>query len=303
MPEAASAGAQPLWQPSPERVATANLTAFAAQMAKAHGVNLADFGSCGAGRSIIPSAFWTAVWDVLRRDRRDARQARAGDADQMPGARFFPRGEAQLRARTCCAGTTTTPALVFWGEDKVKRRVSWAELHAEVSRLAAGARGGGRRVRATASPAIMPNMPEAIVAMLAAASLGAVWSSCSPDFGVQGVFDRFGQIEPKVLFAVDGYHYNGKTHRLPRQAARDRAAPADARARSWSCPMPAAKPVARRPRERGAAVGLHSRRTRRGPIDFARCRSTIRSTSSTRRARPACRNASCTAPAARCSST
>src|SRR5439155_13315312 len=102
-----------------------------------------------------------------------------------------------------------SPAMLLWGEDKVKRGVSWAELHAAVSRLqqalaAAGVGAGGRVA------GYLPNMPEAVIAMLAAASLGAVWSSCSPDFGVQGVLDRFGQIEPKVLFAVDGYWYNGK---------------------------------------------------------------------------------------------
>jgi acetoacetyl-CoA synthetase len=100
--------------------------------------------------------------------------------------------------------------MVFWGEDKVKRRLSWAEVRAAVARLAAALKadgvGPGDRVAA-----YLPNMPETVIGMLAATSLGAVWSSCSPDFGIQGVLDRFGQIEPTVLIAVEGYYYAGKT--------------------------------------------------------------------------------------------
>jgi acetoacetyl-CoA synthetase len=101
-------------------------------------------------------------------------------------------------------------ALVFWGEDQVKRRMSWDELRGQVARTAEALRASGVGVGDRVA-AILPNMPEAIVGVLAAASIGAVWSSCSPDFGVQGILDRFGQIEPKVLIAVDGYYYNGKT--------------------------------------------------------------------------------------------
>ncbi|HXM70353.1 MAG TPA: acetoacetate--CoA ligase, partial [Thermoanaerobaculia bacterium] len=100
---------------------------------------------------------------------------------------------------------------VFWGEDKVRRRMSWRELHEAVSRLAQALAneevGPGDRIAGW-----LPNLPETVIAMLAATSLGAVWASSSPDFGVEGVVDRFGQIEPKVLFAADGYHYNGKAH-------------------------------------------------------------------------------------------
>src|SRR5690606_5253679 len=100
-------------------------------------------------------------------------------------------------------------AIVFRGEDKVEKRLSWDELHALVSRLQqalakTGVKAGDRVA------AMLPNMPEAVAAMLAVTSLGAVWSSCSPDFGERGVLDRFGQIEPTVFFAVDGYWYNGK---------------------------------------------------------------------------------------------
>ncbi len=100
-------------------------------------------------------------------------------------------------------------AIVFRGENKVERRLTWNDLHALVSKLqqfmlSEGVQPGDRVA------GMMPNMPEAVALMLAASSIGAVWSSCSPDFGVQGVLDRFGQIEPKLFFACDGYWYNGK---------------------------------------------------------------------------------------------
>ena len=130
------------------------------------------------------------------------------DGDRMPGAAFFP--DARLNfAENLLASQGPRDAIVFRGEDKVERRLSWDELHALVSRLqqlfvSLGVKPGDRIA------AMMPNMPETVAAMLAAASIGAVWSSCSPDFGEQGVLDRFGQIEPVVFIAPDGYWYNGK---------------------------------------------------------------------------------------------
>jgi acetoacetyl-CoA synthetase len=154
-----------------------------------------------------PEAFWTSVWDECGAlGERGTIVLENGD--KMPGASWFPQArlnyaQNQLRRRD------DADALVFWGEDKVKRRLSNNELHAQVSRFAqalqAAGVGKGDRVAG-----YLPNMPEAIIAMLATASLGAIWSSASPDFGVQGVLDRFGQIEPKVLVCVDGYWYNGK---------------------------------------------------------------------------------------------
>ena len=133
------------------------------------------------------------------------------DADKMPGARWFP--DARLNfAENLLKGLSldeSGDAFVFWGEDKIKRRVSNAELFASVSRVAQGLRAVGVQ-KDDRVAAYTPNTPEAIIGMLATASVGAIWSSASPDFGVQGVVDRFGQIEPKVLFTVDGYWYNGK---------------------------------------------------------------------------------------------
>jgi acetoacetyl-CoA synthetase len=128
--------------------------------------------------------------------------------DRMPGARWFP--EAKLNfAENLLKLRDDTPAIIFRGEDGTRRELSWCALWEQAARLAASLRadgvGPGDRVAG-----YLPNAPEAVIGMLATASLGAVWSSCSPDFGISGVLDRFGQIEPKVLLTVDGYHYAGK---------------------------------------------------------------------------------------------
>ncbi len=202
--------AAPLWRPSPERVAQANLTRFMAQVNKATGTTLAEYEALWRWSVDNPERFWTELWSFAGVVAETQGKTVLADPTKMPGAKFFP--EARLNfARNLLRRNDATPALIFRGEDKVKRTLSWAELNESVSRVAqalkAAGVGMGDRVAG-----IMPNMPESIIALLAASSIGAVWSSCSPDFGVQGVIDRFGQIEPKVLFAVDGYFYNGKTH-------------------------------------------------------------------------------------------
>lgn len=197
-----------LWQPSAERIAGARITRFARDLEAKTGRAFPNYAALYAWSIAQPEAFWNAVWDFgeVKASRRGGTTLL--DAHKMPGARWFP--EAQLNfAENLLRRRDAADALVFWGEDKVKRRLSFGELYAQVSRAAQALRaagvGEGDRVAG-----FMPNMPEAVVAMLAATSLGAIWSSCSPDFGVQGVLDRFGQIEPKVLFAPDGYWYNGK---------------------------------------------------------------------------------------------
>jgi acetoacetyl-CoA synthetase len=153
--------------------------------------------------------FWTTIWDFSGILAEARGKTVIADKDKMPGARFFP--EARLNfAANMLKRDGDGDALVFWGEDKAKRTLSWGELRAEVSRFqqalkAAGIKPGDRVA------GWLPNIPETIIAMLATTSLGGVWSSSSPDFGVQGVVDRFGQIAPKILIAADGYYYGGKT--------------------------------------------------------------------------------------------
>ena len=192
---------QPLWTPNP---ATAGATRMA-QLIRATGHN--SYGELWQWSVDQPEAFWSQVWDFCGAVGEKGTKVLV-DRDQMPGARWFP--EARLNyAENLLQTRDDSEALVFWGEDKVKRRMTRAGLYAAValfqSFLVAAGVGEGDRVAG-----YLPNLPETLVAMLATTALGATWSSASPDFGVQGVLDRFGQIEPKVLVCVDGYWYNGK---------------------------------------------------------------------------------------------
>ncbi len=201
---------QPLWTPSPDRVRAANITRFKDQVARVWRVELPDTDALFDFSVAEREKFWQSVRDFADVKARTWGKRVLVDGDRMPGAKWFP--DARLNfAENLLRRRDDADAVVFLGEDMVRRRLSFAELHDRVSVLAqalraAGIRPGDRVV------GYLPNMPEAIVAMLAAVSLGAAWSSCSPDFGVQGVLDRFGQIAPKVLFAADGYRYNGKRH-------------------------------------------------------------------------------------------
>ncbi len=203
---------QPLWRPSVQRIAQARLTDFARKAIRRWQLDLNTWPDFLRWSIDSPEQFWASVWDDcgVIASHRGARVV--VDREKMPGARWFPESRlnfAENLLRVHGPADGSKDALVFWGEDKLQRRVSRDQLRQQVSRLAQALRaagvGPGDRVAG-----YLPNMPEAIMAMLAAASIGAVWSSCSPDFGVQGVVDRFGQIEPKVLFAVEGYWYNGK---------------------------------------------------------------------------------------------
>ncbi|MCU0869614.1 MAG: acetoacetate--CoA ligase [Burkholderiales bacterium] len=197
-----------LWTPSPERVARSNLTAFADLLARRHGLHFSDYAALHAWSVEHSADFWAAVWDFCGVVASHRGERVLVDADRMPGARWFP--DARLNyAQNALRRDDDAVALVFRGENKVRRSMTWRALNAAVSHLAqalkAAGVGPGDRVAA-----VVANVPEAIVGLLASSSLGAIWSSCSPDFGVQGILDRFGQIAPKVLLAVDGYWYGGK---------------------------------------------------------------------------------------------
>jgi len=199
---------KPLWEPSQARIAGANVTAFARAAIREWGLEFNTYPAFYAWTVDEPEQFWQSLWQYagVKAGMRGERVLVHGE--RMPGAQWFP--DARLNfAENLLRRRDRADAMVFWGEDKVERRLSHAQLYAGVSRLAqalraAGVQAGDRVV------GYLPNLPETMMAMLAAASIGAIWSSCSPDFGVQGVLDRFGQIGPKVLFAADGYWYNGK---------------------------------------------------------------------------------------------
>ncbi|MCD2172815.1 acetoacetate--CoA ligase [Rhizobium sp. C4] len=197
----------PLWQPSPEQIAASPMTEFMRFCETRTGSSFSDYDSFHQWSMTERGPFWDAVWDYCGVIGEKGATALSDDG-HMLDARFFP--EAKLNfAENLLKEKGKGDALVFRGEDKVSYRWTWDELHQIVSRLqqamSAMGIGAGDRVAA-----MMPNMPETYALMLAVTSLGAIWSSCSPDFGEQGVLDRFGQIGPKLFIACDAYWYNGK---------------------------------------------------------------------------------------------
>ena len=201
---------QILWQPGAERVERSNMRAFMARVTENHGVDVSDYEALRRWSVECPEAFWCDVWDfcqVIAEQRGDRVLL---NRDRMPGAKWFP--DARLNfAENLLRRNDDATAIVFRGEDKVEKRLSFRRLNELVSRFAQALSASGV-LPGDRVAGYMPNMPETIVAALATSAVGAVWSSCSPDFGVNGVLDRFGQIEPKVLVACDGYFYNGKSH-------------------------------------------------------------------------------------------
>ena len=210
---AVDAEQQPLWTPSPERVARSNLVRFRQRVAARRGARFDDYASLHRWSLERPDEFWfeMAHFADVRADWADAPVLRHGG--RMPGAEWFP-GARLNYAENLLHFHDDAPAIIAWDErahtDPSRRRsLSRRRLEAEVGRIAAGLRAAGV-VPGDRVAGFMPNIPEAVVAMLAAASIGATWSSCSPDFGIAGVLDRFGQIAPKVLVTADGYFYAGK---------------------------------------------------------------------------------------------
>jgi acetoacetyl-CoA synthetase len=199
---------KPLWQPGQERIEEANLTRFARQAIRDWKLGFNTYPDFYRWTVDRPEQFWDSLWKFagVRASTKGNRVLTGGD--RMPGAQWYP--DARLNfAENLLRRRDASTAMVFWGEDKVNRRVTHRGLYDQVSRLAQALRALG--VKPGDRVAIyMPNIPEAVAAMLAAASVGATVSTSSPDFGVQGVLDRFGQIAPLVLFAADGYFYNGK---------------------------------------------------------------------------------------------
>nr|WP_286945679.1 acetoacetate--CoA ligase [Pseudomonas sp. UBA6718] len=199
---------QPLWAPSAERIAATRMDAFRRFVNQRHALQLADYPALHAWSVAQREAFWQAIVDFFEVRFAQQPEAVLREGPAMPSAHWFP-GATLNFAEHLLRRRDEHPALIAIGEDGTREQLSYAELAAHVAGLqqslqAAGV-GIGDRVAA-----FMPNTWQTVVGMLASASLGATWSSCSPDFGTQGVIDRFGQIEPKVLIAAAGYRYAGK---------------------------------------------------------------------------------------------
>jgi acetoacetyl-CoA synthetase len=201
-------GQQPLWMPSKARMESSRLFRFARAAERKTGRKFPDYESLWRWSIEDLSGFWDLVWDESGLIGDKGKTVLA-NSDKMPGARFFPGARVNY-AENLLRRRDRGTALIFRDEKGRERQLTFRELYDLTSRWvqafkAAGVKEGDRVA------GFMPNMPESIIAMLAASSLGAIWSSASPDFGAQGLLDRFGQIEPSVLVAVDGYFYNGKT--------------------------------------------------------------------------------------------
>ena len=198
-----------VWQPTLTRAAHARLTVFRVWLEARAGRTFSTYDQLHAFSIAEPAAFWTAVWDFagVRGDRGSIAVA---DLHEMPGARFFP--DARLNfSENLLRKDDETPAIIAVTETGPERTLSWRELTTTVARVADRLRAEGVQ-HGDRVCGYVANVPEAVIAALAAAAVGAVWSSCSPDFGAQGVLDRFGQIGPVVLFAVTEYDYGGKRH-------------------------------------------------------------------------------------------
>ena len=206
--------AQPLWQPTAEAIAATQMDEFRRYVNDRCDLQLADYGDLYQWSVEAREAFWNALWDftgVVASERGE----RILGADKMPGAEWFPDAKLNF-AENLLRFRDDRVALIERLENGSRRQLTYAELYQRVTELASALAcagvGKGDRVAG-----FMPNIIDTAVAMLATTSLGAIWTSCSPDFGINGVLDRFGQVEPKVLFACEGYFYNGKTiDSLPR---------------------------------------------------------------------------------------
>jgi acetoacetyl-CoA synthetase len=197
-----------LWTPSPEEVERATLTRFMRWLADRPDVEVEDYASLWRWSVERLEDFWASIWAFCEvRARSPYEQVLA--ERRMPGARWFTGSRLNYAEHVFARARGAEPAIVSRSETRPDTEMSWDELAAQVARAAAGLRELGV-TRGDRVVAYMPNIPETVVAFLACASLGAIWSSCSPDFGARSVVDRFSQIEPKVLFAVDGYRYGGR---------------------------------------------------------------------------------------------
>jgi hypothetical protein len=288
--------AMTIWRPGRERVAQANLTQFMQVLAH-RGVAVSDYSALHVWSVAEPGAFWSelARFAQVRADWGSGPVLT--DAALMPGARFFPGAQLNF-AENLLRYRDDQPALIFRNERGQRAQLTFNELHVAVARVAAWleSQGVGRGDRVAA---VLPNIPEACVAMLATATRGAIWSSCSPELGTNALLERFGQIAPKVLFCADGYTYAGKRfENLPALAELIAHLPSIERV----AVVGYLHPLARSQASNGPNASRNSG-GRLGTSTSSASISTTRCTSSTPPAPPARRSASCTGSAAPCCST
>jgi len=197
-----------LWSPSANEIENTQAWGFMQEVNQEFETKLTNFHELYQWSCEFPESFWDLFWKYssIIAERKPTEALKNGD--DFLGSEWFP--DARLNfAKNLLSDSSDNPAIVFWAEDKQKSSLSHLELYSQVARLSFWLKQNGIK-KGDRVAGFLPNMPETVISMLATASLGAVWTSCSPDFGVQGVLDRFGQVEPKVFICVDGYYYNGK---------------------------------------------------------------------------------------------
>lgn len=197
----------PIWRPTKERIANSNLTAYQKFLTDNYALKFADFAQLYLWSITDIPNFWKSIWNYA--DVAYSRSfERINNGDHMWNNHWFPGAKLNY-AENLLRHSDNRLAIICWNESGGKHRLTFGEVRSQVVACAAGLRANGVVVGDRVA-AYMPNVPESIIMMLAATSIGAIWSSCSPDFGLQGVLDRFQQIQPKVLLAVDSYSYHGK---------------------------------------------------------------------------------------------
>ncbi|NGO00054.1 acetoacetate--CoA ligase [Grimontia sp. S25] len=205
---------QPLWRPSASRIANANLTDFINEVNRQYALSLTNYDQLYDWSVKHSDAFWETLWTFASVvGERGERVISRPENDPNKNSIWFPDAEVNF-AENVMQWVKDMPekdAIVFSGEDESAVRLSWADLERQVSCIAAYLKECGVE-KGDVVAGYLPNIAETMVAMLATSSLGAIWTSTSPDFGIDSVLDRFGQTQPKVLFTTDAYHYNGKTH-------------------------------------------------------------------------------------------
>jgi acetoacetyl-CoA synthetase len=197
-----------LWRPDTEKMKQSQMWEFLHLIHEKYDLPKADYATLHQWSVAHPDKFWGEFWDYTKILFSKKAEQVVDDAHKMPGARWFEGARLNF-AENLLLHRGGQTAIIFRGEQGEDRHVSRDELYAEVCRIADGLRAAGVKAGDRVA-AFMPNLPETIIAMLATASIGAIWSSSSPDFGIKGVLDRFSQIEPKIIFSADGYYYNGR---------------------------------------------------------------------------------------------
>ena len=199
-----------MYQPSVEQIERSQMFEFKEYINGRHGINLENYQDLhGWSVNQIPD-FWEAVWSYFDIIHSESYTQIVDDVSKMPGAKWF-NGARLNFAENLLRRRDDKIALIFKGEGQPTRKLTYCELYLAVAKTAQALKNVGVQ-KGDCIAGFIPNMPESIIAMLATTSIGAIWSSSSPDFGINGVLDRFSQIKPKVLFAANGYFYNGKSH-------------------------------------------------------------------------------------------